>query len=101
MAFVAFAEVQPDRLLAVARLAADPDNVRAEFAIVVRSDMHRRGLGRLLLAHLIEYARSRGISELFGDVLAENRPMLALCSQLGFTTSTTESSDVLRATLAP
>jgi acetyltransferase len=101
MAFVAFADVQPDRLLAVVRLAADPDNVRAEFALVVRSDMHRRGLGRLLLAHLIEYARSRGISELFGDVLAENRPMLALCSQLGFITSATESSDVLRATLAP
>jgi acetyltransferase len=58
-------------------------------------------LGRLLLAHLIEYARNRGISELFGDVLAENRPMLALCSQLGFITSATESSDVLRATLAP
>jgi acetyltransferase len=101
MAFVAFADVQPDRLLAVVRLAADPDNIRAEFAIVVRSDMHRRGLGRLLLAHLIEYARNRGISELFGDVLAENRPMLALCSQLGFITSATESSDVLRATLAP
>ncbi len=101
MAFVAFADGIPDRLLAVVRLAADPDNIRAEFAIVVRSDMHRRGLGRLLLAHLIEYAKSRGISELFGDVLAGNRPMLELCSQLGFTISTTESSDALRATLAP
>ena len=101
MAFVAFADNLPDCLLAIVRLAADPDNVRAEFAIVVRSDMHRRGLGRLLLARLIEYARRRGISELFGDVLAANRPMLALCSQLGFTISTTQSADVLRATLAP
>jgi acetyltransferase len=101
MAFVAFADDVPDRLLAVVRLAADPDNIRAEFAIVVRSDMHRRGLGRLLLAHLVKYARNRGISELFGEVLTGNRPMIALCSQLGFTISTTESPDLLRATLDP
>ena len=101
MALVAYAEDVSDRLLAVVRLAADPDNIRAEFAIVVRSDMHRHGLGRLLLAHLIEYARTRGISELFGDVLTENQAMLALCAQLGFTVSATESTDVLRATLAP
>jgi L-amino acid N-acyltransferase YncA len=36
------------------------------------------------MTRLIEYARSRGISELTGDILAENRAMLALCSELGF-----------------
>jgi acetyltransferase len=99
MAFVSYAEGVPDCLLAVARLAADPDNIRAEFAIVVRSDRHRRGLGRHSLAHLIAYARTRGISELFGDVLVENQAMRALCAQLGFIVCATESPDVLRATL--
>ena len=101
MAFVAFAEEAPNRLLGVARLAADPDNVRAEFAIVVRSDLHRRGLGRLLLGHLIAYAQSRGICELFGDVLAENQAMLGLCTKLGFTVATEPSRDLVRVTLCP
>jgi acetyltransferase len=101
MAFIAYAEEVPDRLLGVARLAADPDNIRAEFALVVRSDSHRRGLGRLLLSRLIAYAQGRGISELFGDVLAENQAMLGLCTKLGFAAAETQSADVLRVTLRP
>jgi acetyltransferase len=69
---------------AVARLAADPDNVRAEFAIVVEQELTGLGLGGLLMRRLIDYARSRGIGELFGDVLADNVVMLALCRSLGF-----------------
>jgi acetyltransferase len=69
---------------AVVRLAADPDNVRAEFAIVVEHDLTGLGLGGLLMRRLIDYARSRGIGELFGDVLADNVVMLALCRSLGF-----------------
>jgi acetyltransferase len=101
MAFVVYAEQAPDRLLGVARLASDPDNIRAEFAIVVRSDVHRRGLGRLLLAHLIAYAKTRGISELFGDILAENLAMLGLCANFGFAVAVGHSPDVMRATLCP
>ena len=84
MAFVLISDDKPERLLAVARLAGDPDNFRAEFAILVRSDLHRRGLGRLLMTRLIEYGKLRGLSEMFGDVLAENHAMLALCRELGF-----------------
>ena len=88
----------PESLLAVARLASDPDNFRAEFAIVVRSELHRRGIGRLLMNRLIQFASSRGLSELAGNVLAENRAMLALCVQLGFTISP-EGANLQRATL--
>jgi acetyltransferase len=99
MAFVLYKEDTPNRLFAVVRLAADPDNTCAEFAIVVRSDCHRRGIGRMLMTRLIEYARARGLAELFGDILAENRAMLALCTELGFSIAPTESPNVLRATL--
>ena len=37
-----------DETLGVVRAVADPDNVEAEFAIVVRSDLKGRGLGHLL-----------------------------------------------------
>ena len=45
---------------------ADPDNAKAEFAIIVRTDMKSHGLGRILMERLIAYARARGIGEIFG-----------------------------------
>jgi acetyltransferase len=85
MAFVLMARSgasAPD-LIGVVHLIGDPDNERAEFAVLVRSDLHRRGIGRLLMTRLIEYARARGLYEIFGHVLRENAPMLGLCKQLG------------------
>ncbi len=99
MAFVLIAGDAPERLLAVARLAADPDNVSAEFAIVVRSELHRRGVGRFLMRQLIDYAASRGLKDIFGDILSENRAMLALCAELGFSFAPTRDG-VIRASLA-
>jgi acetyltransferase len=71
-------------LYAVARFSADPDNDKAEFALTVRDDMTGMGLGTLLLRRLIDYARRRGVREIFGHVLRENLRMLALCRFLGF-----------------
>ena len=71
-------------IFAIVRYAADPDNIRAEYAIIVRQDMGGQGLGRRLMDKLIGYARSRGIGMLYGDVLAENARMLNLCRDLGF-----------------
>jgi acetyltransferase len=98
MAFVMFSGDSSSPLLAVSRLASDPDNFRAEFAIVVRSELHRRGIGRLMMKHLIEYARDRGLSELVGEILAENHAMLSLCTELGFRLSH-DSAGIARATL--
>jgi acetyltransferase len=50
----------------------------------VRDDVTGRGLGSLLMRRLIDYARARGIGEMFGQVLRENRRMLSLCRSLGF-----------------
>ena len=64
---------------------SDPDNARAEFAIVVKSDLKSRGLGRLLMEKIIRYCRERGIGKLAGEVLAGNERMLSLARKLGFT----------------
>ena len=45
---------------------------------------HRQGVGPLLMRRLIDYARERGIGEIFGHVLRENSAMLAICRSLGF-----------------
>jgi acetyltransferase len=85
-------------LHAVVRLVADPDNQRAEFAIVVERALTGRGLGMSMLRHLIEYARRRGIGELYGDVLADNAVMRGLCHSLGFIEAQAEDR-VVRVTL--
>jgi acetyltransferase len=74
--------------LGVARFFADPDRRRAEYAIAVRSDWKGHGLGHLLMTRLIAIAREWQIGELVGQVLRENRPMLAMCRELGFTITT-------------
>ncbi len=83
MAFVAAAQAT-GALLGVARFIADPDYTRGEYAILVRSDLKGRGLGWRLMQFLIEYARSEGLRELYGSVLAENTTMLQMCRELGF-----------------
>ena len=68
----------------VVRIHADPDLTRAEFAVLVRHEFAQRGLGTLLMRRIIAYAKSRGIGEVFGLVLRENRRMLQLSRELGF-----------------
>jgi acetyltransferase len=83
MAFVALDKEQKE-LLGVARLAADPDYVKGEYAIIVRSDFKGTGIGWALMRHLIHYAEREGLRELVGDVLASNQRMLEMCRALGF-----------------
>ncbi len=83
MAFVAL-DIKNGELLGVSRLASDPDLVRAEFGVIVRSDMKNKGIGTVLMEELIDYTADQGISELWGNVLAENTEMLSMCRKLGF-----------------
>lgn len=86
MAFIAeAADAQGNpETLGVARTVSDPDNVEAEFAIIVRSDLKGQGLGALLFERLIEHARQRGLERLVGFVLRENSRMLKLSAAMGF-----------------
>jgi acetyltransferase len=84
----------------VAQINADPDNERAEYAIIVRHDMTGMGLGLLLMRRLIDLARQRGIKEMFGDVLRENTTMLRMCEVLGFARSSVpDEPGLMRVTL--
>jgi acetyltransferase len=83
MAFVAI-EKQNGRLLGVVRLHDEPNGKDAEFAILVRSALKGRGLGWLLMKHMIAYAKEKGLKTVQGQVLAENSTMLTMCEELGF-----------------
>lgn len=79
-----------------ARLIADPDNVAAEFAIMVRSDLSGRGIGYRLMTDLLDYARRRGLKTLFSDVLRQNGSMLQLARELGFVIESADIHEVVR-----
>ncbi|MEO5881163.1 MAG: bifunctional acetate--CoA ligase family protein/GNAT family N-acetyltransferase [Caldimonas sp.] len=86
MAFVAL-EAQADgtlRTLGVVRAVADPDNVEAEFAIILGADAQGQGLGQLLLDKMVRYLRDHGTQRLLAWVLRENKAMRALATRSGF-----------------
>jgi len=82
MAFVAIEA--SGALLGVARLIRLGDGERAEFAVIVRSDLKGLGLGWHLMQRIIAYARSEGTKIIEGHVLTENKTMLKMCHELGF-----------------
>lgn len=92
------------RLIADARYVfvdADDDGVTAEFAIVVADDWQGVGLGAALMRRLMAFARRNGVRLLFGDVLADNAPMLALIQRLGErVTLHPEEADLVRASFS-
>ena len=94
MAFIATRPLPQggDETLAVVRAVIDPDNVDAEFAIIVRSDLKGHGLGMLMMRRLIEHLESLGTRRLVGFVLRENDTMRELADVLGFAIRVGESN---------
>ena len=95
---------QSEVLIGVARYVKDesandrPD--RCEFAIVIADAWQGRGIGRMLMTKLISVSRSRGIREMFGEILATNHGMLMMVKSLGFRLGRhPDDATVVRATL--
>ncbi len=81
----------PDGLpVGVGRWIHDARGV-AHLAMSVVDDYQRRGVGRLLLEHLMALARERGIDSLHADVLSDNTAMHHLLRAVG--AQRTASSD--------
>jgi len=90
---MAFIATRPDaqgvaETLAVGRVVADPDNITAEFAVTVRSDLKGLGLGKIMMQRLIDYCRSRGTREIVGEALPQNSRITGMVKKLGFTVKT-------------
>jgi acetyltransferase len=86
MAFIA-TRMGPEggpQTLGVARVVADPDNVDAEFAVTIRTDLKGHGLGSILMHKLIDYCRQRGTRAIVGEALPDNMAMVKLARKLGF-----------------
>ncbi|MEO3473873.1 GNAT family N-acetyltransferase [Roseomonas sp. CAU 1739] len=100
MAFVAVEHVDgaADLTVGVSRLIREPGGESGEFAVIVDPTWKGQGLARHLMERLFEWGRSVGMTEIVGQVLAENRPMLAFMRALGFGLRVSaEDADVMEA----
>ena len=70
--------------LGVARYTVNPDGDSCEFAIAVSDQHHGMGIGTQLMESLMEAARYHAVKVIEGDVLTDNRRMLTLMQNLGF-----------------
>jgi RimJ/RimL family protein N-acetyltransferase len=81
---------------------SDAKNVErtAEVAFLVDNRHHGQGIGGRLLKHLATIARARGIVALEAEVLAENKPMLAVFAKSGLPMSKRREGGVVHVTLS-
>jgi acetyltransferase len=75
----------PEVMMGVGRIVMSPDRDTSEFAVIVADPWHGQGLGTKLIEGVIAIARDHGVRSLWGEVLAENLPMLSLMKKAGFT----------------
>ncbi|MEO8129260.1 MAG: bifunctional acetate--CoA ligase family protein/GNAT family N-acetyltransferase [Bryobacteraceae bacterium] len=83
----------------VARLARIDNSGTVEFAIVVADAYQRKGLGRLLTASLLDFARRENVKKIIADILPGNREMQDFCRRMGFTLRSNTLDNTVRAEL--
>ncbi|WP_406835183.1 GNAT family N-acetyltransferase [Streptomyces sp. AHU1] len=71
----------------------------AEISIAVADGLHHRGVGTLLVEHLVSAARAEGITTFTADALSENHEVLRLFADLGLTTSRRFEGPEVRCTI--
>lgn len=102
MAIIAWHEAS-SQIAGVARLVRnDSDGTSAEFAVAVDPQFKKYGLGTVLMQTVIDWGRQHGVTEIVGQILSDNAPMLAFIKRLGFTLRRMpDEPDVMEATLIP
>jgi len=73
-----------EQFVGVGRYVVDAATFSADIALVLADAWQGQGLGRRLLETLLEHARSAGVREAVGVVLATNVAMLRLARSMGF-----------------
>ena len=86
------------RLVGVASYELTGRPGEAEIAFAVPDDMHRRGIGTLLLEHLASLARRRGLRAFTAETLVENSAMLRVFADAGLPAQRRISDDVVELT---
>lgn len=73
-----------ERQVGVCRYAGGDSAEGAEISVAVADDWQHCGLGKRLLAHLIDYARAHGLGRLYSMDSLANQRMRKLARDMGF-----------------
>jgi RimJ/RimL family protein N-acetyltransferase len=100
MAFAAIVgERESERFVASSCYFVDPATGFADVAYMVHPEWQGAGLGTVLQARTIEYARAYGVRGFTADVLAENAPMLEVFRRSGLRMESRIESGTFEVTL--
>ena len=83
---VAFVLTVAEKILAVGRydvISEEPDS-SAEVAFLVQDEHQGRGMGQILLEHLAQAGRERGVKRFVAEVLPDNRRMIQVFRDQGY-----------------
>ena len=80
---VAFVMTLSDRIIALGSYEAD-DLDKAEVAFLVEDAQQGRGIGQLLLEHLAQAGRERGVQRFVAEVLPDNQRMIQTFRDAGY-----------------
>lgn len=81
----AIEEEGKDALIAVARYGYDPEEKVTDFAIVVRDDWQRSGLGKFMLQRIFAIGREHGVTHFVSIIDSTNHAMKRVLRELGCT----------------
>ena len=84
VAIVALAEESGRKIVAAGGRYIVFEPGRAEMAFVVIDAWQGRGIGSILMRHLVKFASDAGLQELTAEVLPENAAMIKVFGKFGF-----------------
>jgi acyl-CoA synthetase (NDP forming)/RimJ/RimL family protein N-acetyltransferase len=95
---VALVMVLGGRIIAVGRYEADPasDEPEAEVSFLVEDEHQGRGIAQLLLEHLAQAGRERGIHRFVAEVLPDNQRMIQIFREAGYHVASEYEDGVIR-----
>lgn len=89
-----------NQILAYSNYTADKKTNSCEFGIIIADNLHKQGIGTLLMERLIKQARQQQYQYMHAEILHENKAMKHLVKKFGFNITThPHDSHLIHATL--
>jgi acyl-CoA hydrolase/GNAT superfamily N-acetyltransferase len=77
-----------EQIVAIGQYFLDPKTQAAEVAFIVQDVWQLKGMGSILMKHLANIAKQRGVKRFTAKVLPQNKPMLAIFQNSGYAVRT-------------
>ncbi len=92
-------ETKHRKIIAIATLLKLPFGNKGEVAVMISDGYHGQGLGKELIARLVEVARDEGLHRVTATTMMSNQGMCAIFERLGFRLTTDYEEQLVSAEL--